>query len=111
MINKTVRAVAAVLGVGLALHGAHESAHCSGEYSGGVGVVVVGGVVGLCSGGAHEPRGEGTTPLPPSPFLAPTTFYTSTCCSYFSNALSAPPDTQARTSTTTSAAFKQCEIL
>ena len=79
MINKTVRAVAAVLGVGLALHGAHESAHCSGECSGGVGVVVVGGVVGLCSGGAHEPRGEGTTPLPPSPFLTPATFSTSTC--------------------------------
>ena len=44
MINKTVVAVAAVQGVELALRG------------------------------AHEPRGEGTTPLPPSPFLAPTTF-------------------------------------
>ena len=55
------------------------------------GFTVVVSVAGACSG-AHEPRGEGTTPLPPSPFLAPTTFYTSTCCSYFSNALSAPPE-------------------
>ena len=69
-LNKTVRAVAAVQGVGLALRGAHEPAHCSGRVA-----------VGLCSkGGPQEPRGEGTTPLPPSPFLALfPTFYMSTC--------------------------------
>ena len=33
MINKTVRAVAAVQGVGLALRGAHEPPHCSGDCS------------------------------------------------------------------------------
>ena len=38
--------------------------------------------VGVALRGAHElSTGEGTTPLPPSPFLAPATFSTSTASS------------------------------
>ena len=56
MIDKTVGAVA---GAGVALRGAGHS-------------------VGVALRGAHElSTGEGTTPLPPSPFLAPATFSTS----------------------------------
>ena len=59
MIDKTVGAVA---GAGVALRGG------------------AGHSVGVALRGAHElSTGEGTTPLPPSPFLAPATFSASTC--------------------------------
>ena len=68
MIDKTVGAVADVHGVvadaGVALRG-------GAGHSGGVALR-----------GAHElSTGEGTPPLPPSPFLAPATFSTSTASS------------------------------
>ena len=76
MIDKTVGAVA---DAGVALRGGagHSVALRGAGHS-----------VALCGGGGHSvalrgahelSTGEGTTPLPPSPFLAPATFYTSTC--------------------------------
>ena len=82
MIDKTVGAVA---DAGVALRGG--AGHSVGLL---LGVALRGGghSVALCGGGGHSvgvalrgahelSTGEGTTPLPPSPFLAPATFSTS----------------------------------
>ena len=66
MIDKTVGAVA---DAGVALRGG--AGHS-------VGVALRGAGHSVALRGAHElSTGEGTTPLPPSPFLAPATFSTS----------------------------------